>query len=131
MKKKKNLNIEIDGIGCDIIEIKRLKEAYNRRKEPFLNKLFSENEKKYCLKFKDPFSHFAARFAAKEAVVKSFGTGFGKEISFLEIEILNELNGKPYVKLSDELNKKLGFPKISITMSHCNAYATAFCISKN
>jgi holo-[acyl-carrier protein] synthase len=131
MKKMTMSKLEIDGVGTDIIEIDRLKKAFDRRGKALIDKIFTEKEKKYCNNFKDPFPHFAVRFAAKEAVVKSFGLGFRKGITFQDIEILNDSIGKPYVKLSDELNKKMSFPKILLSLSHCNSYATAFCISKN
>lgn len=123
-----NKKINIKGIGTDIIEIDRLKQAYSRKKEAFLDKLFTDKEKKYCFKFKDFIPHFAARFAAKEAVVKAIGLGFGKYITFKDIEIINDLNGKPEVKLSSELKNRFEFTDISISISHSENYAIAFCL---
>lgn len=126
MKNLQKMNIE--GIGTDITEVERLQLAYKRRGQAFLNKLFSEKEKRYCLKYKNSIIHFAARFAAKEAIAKAFGIGFGKELSFKDIEILNNSNGKPQVKLSPILQKKLGDPDILISISHSEKYAIAFCM---
>ncbi len=124
----KNQKINIKGIGTDIIEIDRLKKAYLRKGDFFLNKIFTDNEKKYCLKFKDFIPHFAARFAAKEAVVKALGMGFGKEITFKDIEIINDLNGKPEVKISYNLKNKFNFSDILLSISHSEKYAIAFCL---
>jgi len=120
--------MNIKGIGVDIIEIERLRQAHKRQKEALIDKLFTTIEKQYCKKFKDPIPHFAARFAAKEAIVKAFGLGFGKEISFQDIEVINNTNGKPLVNLSDGIKKKFNNPKIHLSISHSEAYAIAFCI---
>ncbi|EKE20464.1 MAG: holo-[acyl-carrier-protein] synthase [uncultured bacterium] len=118
----------ISGIGTDIIEIERLRNSYLRKGQAFIDKLFTDDEKKYCLKYKDPIPHFAARFAAKEAVVKALGIGFGKEISFLDIEIVNESNGKPIVIVSENAKKNFNYTNILISISHSEKYATAFCL---
>jgi len=124
----KNNKININGIGTDIIEIKRLRKIYLRKGNNFLNKIFTDKEKKYCLKYKDFIPHFAARFAGKEAVVKAFGVGFGKEITFKNIEILNDINGKPEVKISYNLINKFNYSDILISLSHSEKYAIAFCL---
>ena len=117
----------IKGIGTDIIEIDRIRKAVNRKKQAFLEKLFTKNEIAYCNKYKDPIPHFAARFAAKEAVVKAFGTGFGK-LSFHDIEIINNEKGKPFVRLSPELSKKYKNHQIEISISHSDSYAIAYVV---
>lgn len=128
--KKDMKKININGIGTDIIEIERLKNSYSRKGNAFLDKIFTEKEKKYCFKFKDFIPHFAARFAAKEAVVKAFGLGFGKDITFKDIEIINDSNGKPEVNLSNSIKEKFNFSDILITLSHSEKYAIAFCLIK-
>lgn len=125
MSKRK---INISGIGTDIIEIERLKSSYLRKGRAFLNRLFTDKEIKYCFKYKDFITHFAARFAAKEAVVKAFGVGFGKEITFKDIEIANESNGKPKVNLSKNVKNKFNCSNILISVSHSEKYAIAFCL---
>lgn len=64
----------IVGIGTDIVEISRIKNAVAKWGERFLRKIFTENEISYCYKKKDPFPHLAVRFAAKEAVIKALST---------------------------------------------------------
>ena len=113
------------GIGSDIIEIDRIKKSIEEHGKRFLDRLFSEGEQDYCNKHKMAERHYAARFAAKEAVVKAFGTGFREGITWLDIEIVHDDQGKPEVVLSNRLMERFGFPKILLTMSHCKEYATA------
>lgn len=116
------------GIGNDIIEIERIRIIIERYSQRFLNRLFTLKEQAYCLKRKNPALHFAGRFAAKEAVAKALGTGFSKGLDWTDIEILNDINGKPIVVPSDQLNELFNNPKLQISISHCHAYATAFAI---
>lgn len=112
------------GIGNDILEIDRFRKSYDRLGARFLKRLFTEKEQKYCQKYRDPLPHFAARFSAKEAVVKALGTGFGKHASWQDIEILNEPQGKPYVQLSPSLEKKYASTHFLISISHTNQHVT-------
>ncbi len=118
----------LGGIGTDIIEIKRIQKAIERHGGRFLERLFTQKEREYCFQYKHPTSHFAGRFAAKEAVAKALGTGFQKEVGWQEIEILNNSDGQPLVYLSTRL--RLLFPKahLFLSISHCDDYATATAI---
>ena len=88
LQKKNTMKLmNIKGVGIDIIEIERLTIAIKRKGQALIDKLLTEKEKKYCYRYKNPFPHVAARFAAKEAIVKSLGIGFGKDISFQDLEI--------------------------------------------
>lgn len=116
---------EILGIGTDIVEIARIRKCITTHQETFLNRLFTENERLYCDKHKDPTPHYAARFAAKEAVVKALGTGFGKKISWKDIEIERDEKGKPSVQFSPKLRKELSSSNILISLSHEKHYVTA------
>ena len=73
----------------------------------FKKRVFSENEIIYCEKKKNPTTFFAKRFAAKEALSKAMGTGFGNGFSLKEVEVLNDTFGKPSIKLSGGVLKKL------------------------
>ncbi|SRR5581483_4398230 len=121
-------NFPILGIGNDIIEIERIRKSMDTHGARMQAKLFTIQEQDYCLKHKDPLPHFAGRFSAKEAVVKALGTGFGKDASWLDIEILNDVNGKPSVHFSSELEKRLQGTAMLISISHCQLYVTAFAI---
>ena len=118
----------IIGIGNDIIEIERIRKSYDRHGYRFLTKLFTEKEQDYCLKHKDPVPHMAGRFAAKEAVVKALGTGFGEHASWLDIEIVNNNLGKPEVNFSQFMSEKLKNTQILVSISHCVNYVTAVAI---
>ncbi|MCX7715970.1 MAG: holo-ACP synthase, partial [Endomicrobia bacterium] len=81
---------------------------------------------------KTPYQHFAARFAAKEAVIKSFGLGILNGLRLKDIEVINDKNGKPCIKLNNKLafivSKKVRFRKIHLSLSHFNEYAVAFVV---
>lgn len=113
------------GIGCDIIEIDRVGEVLKRHPESFLNKTFTPTEQAYCLGRNPPERHFAGRFAAKEAIAKALGCGFGKDLSFLDIEVSNDILGKPMATLSDKAKDHFGHPEILLSISHCKLYANA------
>lgn len=116
------------GLGNDIIEISRIRESMTRHGAHFLNKLFSEKEQEYCRKNQDAVPSFAARFAAKEAIAKALGCGFGEKLAWLDLEIVNDRLGKPEVRCSESLKLRFNDPKIMISMSHCVEYATAVAI---
>ena len=91
--------MKIFGIGTDIVNINRMKKSFKKNSKSFKNKIFSKNEIIYCEKKRDPYSFYAKRFAAKEALSKALGTGIRKGINFKDIEILNDSFGKPSIKL--------------------------------
>jgi len=115
----------IKGLGNDIIAIDRIKQTIERHGTHFYNKVFTDAELKYCLSFKDPAVPIAGRFSAKEAIAKALGTGFGKAVSFLDIEILNDDLGRPFPQFTDAFNDHFNSPHILISISHCKEYATA------
>lgn len=116
------------GLGNDILEIERMRQSIERHGHHLLNRLFTVREQDYCFKYKDSAPHFAGRFAAKEAIVKSLGVGFGSEIVWHDVEIVNAENGKPEVFLSAFVLKKFSHPEILVSISHCEKYATAVAI---
>ena len=120
---------EVIGLGTDILEISRFKEALERHGKKFLDKLFSPREQEYCQRYQDPTSRLAVRFAAKEAVVKALGRGFGEHLTFLDIEIINEPSGKPTVELSPATSSHFGHPQFHLSLSHSRDYATATVIA--
>lgn len=119
----------IRGLGNDIIEIARVKESIERHGDHFLDRLFTPKEKEHCTRYKDSVPHYAGRFAAKEAIVKALGTGFGAQVSWHDIEILNDQLGKPIVHISPALNTRFGGDvHLLVSISHSAAYATAVAI---
>jgi holo-[acyl-carrier protein] synthase len=118
----------IHGIGVDIIEIARVEKAVKRWKDRFLNKIFTEAEIKYSSKHIFWFQHLAARFAAKEAVLKALGI---KWLRLKDICIENDQNGKPQVRLEGNLKRlcdELKIDKIYLTLTHSKDYAVAYVI---
>jgi holo-[acyl-carrier protein] synthase len=118
--------------GVDIIEIERIKKSLTTNGEIFRNKVFTTGEIEYCeLRKAAKYQSYAARFAAKEAVSKAFGTGISGGIDWKEIEVVNNPNGKPEVVLSGrakEVFKNMFAKDISISLSHCENYAVAYVI---
>ncbi|MEX0861719.1 holo-ACP synthase [Nitrosopumilus sp.] len=110
----------IFGIGIDIVDINKFKKKPFHTNSSFYKKLFSANEIKYCLKFKNPYEHFAGKFSVKESVKKAISP----KIKFLEIETSHNLS-KPIVSLTGKYGKK--FVLIS-SISHEKDLAVSFVI---
>lgn len=117
------------GIGTDIIEVDRIRSSMEKMRDAFLKYILTEQEIHYCKKYNDPAPHVAGRFAAKEAVAKALGTGFGESLSFHDIEIVNSETGQPLVTLSKQALEKFKDPTILISISHCKSHAVAFAIA--
>ena len=115
--------MEIYGIGTDIIEISRIRDAINRTSS-FKRKVYTEKEIEYIEKKKEPYASYAGRFAAKEAVSKALGTGV-RGFSLSDVEILNDELGKPNVILYNEILKHAKALKIQISISHSREYAVS------
>ena len=120
--------MEIRGIGNDIIEMSRIRKSLMRYQQHFLNRIYTTGEQEYCFTRKDPIPGLAGRFAAKEAIAKALGTGIGAKLSWLDIEILNTPEGKPYAAFSSKIIDTFQDPKVLITISHCREYAVATAI---
>ncbi len=116
-------------IGTDIIEIARIREAVNRWGESFLHRVYTDSEVRQCRKRS---SSLAARFAGKEAVIKALGTA-NKGISWREIEIMSQPDGKPVVRLYGRAQHhatSLGLNELAISLSHSKEYAIAFVVGE-
>jgi holo-[acyl-carrier protein] synthase len=116
------------GIGIDVVEVARIASAIERHGEPFLAKLFSSAERAYCDSRKDAAMHYAARFAAKEAVSKALGTGIGGQASWLDLEVVHDSAGAPKLLLSGaaaEFSEHHGITEIQISLTHARDYAAA------
>ncbi len=113
------------GVGNDIIEIARIRESLSKFGHKILDRILTPREKEYCLSMRNPAIRFAGRFAAKEAVAKSLGCGFGELLKWRDIEIINDSAGKPEVTLATNVGKLHGSPHIILSISHCRNYATA------
>jgi holo-[acyl-carrier protein] synthase len=116
------------GVGIDIIEVARIEQSYQRFGERFLQRILRPAEIEYCLSFKHPGPHLAARFAAKEAVSKAFGTGIGSQLSWHAIEVQRRPSGEPFITLHEEglvLLASRGGRQVLVSLTHTTQYAAA------
>jgi holo-[acyl-carrier protein] synthase len=118
----------VEGVGIDIIEVSRIKMSIEDYGLLFTGKIFTPEEIKYCSDKPDPFQHYAARFAAKEAFSKATGTGWNSDFSWQDVEVLNEPSGKPCLRLSGFALKTFGKKKIFLSLSHSGDYVAAVVI---
>lgn len=124
--------MEILGIGLDVVEVRRIAELYSRHGQRFLARVFAPEEQEYCLRMKDPSPCLAARFAAKEAVSKAFGTGIGPDATFTEIVVQREASGRPTIVLhgaAAETARRLGIERFLVSLTHTEHYAAAQAIA--
>jgi holo-[acyl-carrier protein] synthase len=120
--------MSILGTGVDIVETSRIRDSISRFGERFLHRCFLPEEVAYCQQMKFPERHYAARFAAKEAISKAFGTGIGAELGWRDMEVCRRPSGEPHVKLHGkgaELARARGMTGLYISLSHCEEYAVA------
>ena len=112
--------------GTDIIEINRIKESIEKLGKAFLDRVFTENEIKYCeSKKKQKYQHYAARFAAKEATFKALSWKIDDKysVSWKDFEVQNNEQGRPILKIIGIDLKDI--EDIDISISHCKSYAVA------
>jgi holo-[acyl-carrier protein] synthase len=120
--------MKVAGIGVDIVETVRIELSLQRFGDRFLKRVFTEREIEYCQSMKFPARHFAARFAAKEAVSKAFGTGIGKSMGWKDIEVRRKATGEPFAVLHDgarEMANRIRVVEAMISLSHSDHYAVA------
>ena len=120
--------MSVIGIGVDLVECERIERSLDRFGEKFLRRVFTEGEIEYSMSMKFPARHLAARFAAKEAVSKAFGTGIGKAMGWRNIDIRKKNSGEPFLVFSgpaQELVTKRGVISALITLSHTDRHAMA------
>ena len=119
------------GIGIDISEVARIKASYERFGERFLNRVLRPDEIAYCLSHKNSAPFLAARFAAKEAISKAFGTGIGSQLGWQDIEVKHHESGQPFVVLQDggkKLLEQRGGRVVHLSLSHTDNYAAAVAV---
>lgn len=124
--------MEILGIGSDITECLRIARMIERHGDLFINRVFTPEEVRYCQNRKQVTQHFAARWAAKQAVLKAIGARWRRGISWLDIEIVSDSRGKASATVRGILRDivvQQGVRKIMITISHCRSHASAFAIA--
>ncbi len=120
--------MEIFGIGIDVIEVERIEEAIEDSGDRFLQRVFTADERFYCQKQKRPVIHFAARWAAKEAVAKALGTGIGEVLAWQDMEVSRLPSGEPEMTLRGggrQFVEEHGITQIKISLTHARNYAAA------
>ena len=119
------------GTGIDLIEVARIASSFERFGERFVNRVLLPDEIAYCLSHKNPAPFLAARFAAKEAISKAFGTGIGAQLGWQDMEIRRKESGEPFVVLHGkgmELFAARGAQRLLISLTHTENYAAATAI---
>ncbi|MBM6676494.1 holo-ACP synthase [Olsenella uli] len=119
------------GIGVDMLEISRMERVLARTPN-FVRRVFTEDERAYCEKTARPAEHYAARFAAREAVVKALGTGFADGVGFRDVSVGRDEAGRPRALLTGraaELARELGIREIALSISHTHDVAVANAIA--
>jgi holo-[acyl-carrier protein] synthase len=129
-----NLDLEklmIIGTGVDVVEIARLRNTLERLKDRFIQRVFTPEEQQFCNQHRDPAPHYAARFAAKEAVFKALGTGWAKGVTWQDVEVLRQPREAPTLSLHGEaqrLTQSMGTTRVHLSLSHSEHSAIAMVI---
>jgi holo-[acyl-carrier protein] synthase len=116
------------GLGCDIIETDRIRSVLRRHGERFIKRVFTEEEQAYCNSLKHPHKHFAARWAAKEAVSKCFTTGIGEHLDWTSVSVYHGTRHEPLVRLdakAQALLASVGATHVMLSLSHIDTHAMA------
>lgn len=122
------------GLGADLIEVERVRGVLERQGPRFLERVFTEEERAYCSKMAHPHKHYAARFAAKEAVSKCFTTGIGAELGWRSVSIYHGDRNQPLVRLDEKaqaLLASVGATAVHVTLSHTESHAMAVAVLLN
>jgi holo-[acyl-carrier protein] synthase len=120
--------MSIVAIGVDLCEIPRLSKLITEHGERFLEKVYTPEEIAYCSQKVNGVINFAARFAAKEALLKALGTGLGAEMNWKDVEVVNDAQGKPHFKFYGQVAKYIADRKVLLSLTHTNENALAFVV---
>ena len=118
----------VKGIGVDIIEIERVEKSIREWGDRFLQKIFTPQEIAYCNSKPNTFQHFAARFAAKEALSKALGTGWAGEFRWKDVEVMNEPSGKPVLVFHNSMKQVLAKCSVFVSLSHSDHHVVAMIV---
>lgn len=122
------------GHGIDLVDVARLRRSVEEHGEHFLARVFTVGERSYCdRQSKRRFEHLAARFAAKEAVLKALGTGWSGGIAWTDVEVIREDNGRPVIRLQGiaaEIADSRGMRVWHVSLSHTETHAIASAIAE-
>lgn len=120
------------GVGADLVSIPRMRRALTRWQDRLVQRLYTPQEVRECDGRLQPEVHFASRFAAKEAVLKALGTGWGEGIAWREVEVVGGQGRPPEIRLrgrAEEVARQRGIRRALLSLSHEGEYALAFVIA--
>jgi len=125
----------IIGVGVDMIEVSRIEKAleHPRIGQRFRKRVYTDSEVRYCEGRKRKYESYAGRFAAKEAVMKALGVGWGRKAGWLDIEVISTAGGDPEINLHRKASTfagKLGIQHFSLSLTHTVSYAIAYLIAE-
>jgi len=127
-----NLNLPpggvLVGLGCDLIDVQRIRDVLDRHGDRFLDRVFTAEERAYCFAMAHPHKHLAARWAAKEAISKTFTTGIGAELGWKSMSIYHGERSEPLVRLDEKgaaLLAAAGANHVYVSLSHTETAAMA------
>jgi holo-[acyl-carrier protein] synthase len=115
-------------LGCDLIEVERIRTVLAKHGDRFLKRIFTEEEQAYCNSLKYPHKHYAARWAAKEAVSKCFTTGIGEHLHWTSVSVYHGSRKEPLVRLdakASALLAEVGATHVWLSLSHIDSHAMA------
>ncbi len=122
------------GMGVDLVGIDRIEDLLSRHEERFLDRCFTDGERAYAERNpKRRVEHLAARFAAKEAVLKALGTGWAEGIGWTDVEVIRDESGKPGVRLTGraaEIARDRGISEWHLSLSHASGFAVASAVAE-
>ncbi|HUI11812.1 MAG TPA: holo-ACP synthase [Bacteroidota bacterium] len=118
----------VRGIGVDIIEIDRIRRSIESTGMGFLGKVYTDGEIAYCDAKAHRYQHYAARFAAKEALSKALSTGWAGEFRWKDVEVVNEPSGQPRFTLHGTLGARLAATDVMLSMSHSDTHVVAMVV---
>jgi len=123
------------GVGVDLIEVARIQHALENPRigKRVRQRVFSDGEVEYCERRKRKYESYAGRFAAKEAVMKALGRGWGRKVGWLDIEVVLAVSGEPGISLHDKASsfaRELGIEHFSLSITHTESYAIAYLIAE-
>lgn len=121
------------GVGVDVVEVERVRILLARHGRAFLRRVFTAREVSWCSRRARPEVHYAARFAAKEAVLKALGTGWAEGLAFTQVEVRRARSGAPSVVLTGAARaraKKTGATRLHLSLSHDAGVAIAFVLAE-
>lgn len=126
--------MSIVGIGLDLVKIARVEAMARRWQDRFLQRVYTEDEQRASFRRASPYASLAGRFAAKEAMLKALGTGWAAGVSWRDIQVLNEVGGRPVATVRGRtgvLVQQAGVTRIHVSLSHDGDYAMAEVILTN